>query len=374
MRKRAILNSMLVLSVVLTLVSFSAAAMSASGPTTTIPPDLQGMSESERDQRLEEVYRPDPASPPTTVPELPTHRRILEPVERTMVVHELPLVSTPDESLLSRRVVIDRETGGVIAVGDPGQPIKPVTEQQLAQSTTYQTDRIYLNDNTSQNVYNVDLWVYIANPQCSDSDSCSGGTRKLSGYVWYTASHVFIGSTPSECLYSMHAGIAMGNGISNDWYFSWGGYNCGGSALGSGKGNAISLDSGKWYRIRIWRLAPSGNDWPWGAWVMDWNSGQEWYAGSWTLASGQMISGSVYFTELAEPSVCVTDYYGTHNRWVEYRDPWGKHLYTTGTANYDNSCTNTNLRGVPPASNRYTIDDREVPRTNPNGTVLFNIS
>lgn len=337
--------------------------------TTTLDPVT--MSESDREARISEIYKPDPSSPPTTIPQPPKGPQVEDLPERYITVSEIALSSEPGEALAARRTVIDAETGQIVAVAEPGQPLAPPGEAQTRSSVQYQSDRVFLNDNTTQDVYNTDLWVYIGGPQCSDSDSCSGGIRKTSGYVWYTAMQVNIGNSPSDCRYQMHGGIAMGNGIDNDWYFSWGGYTCGGTSLGPGSGNGISLDNNKWYRIRIWRLAPSGNNWPWGAWVMDWNIGQERYAGSWTLNDGRMISNALYFTEIAEPSVCATDYTGTHNLWVEYRDPSGEHIYTVGTANYQATCTNTNLRDVGTDSNRYTIDDRETTRTNANGYILF---
>lgn len=318
-------------------------------------------------------------SPPTTIPQPPTSPQPQDPPQRFITAVELAVQAAPGEALGARRVVLDSITGEVVAVGEPNQPLVPVgesTSQAVAAAVSYQTDRVYLNDNTTQDVYNVDLWIYIAPPQCSDSDTCSGGVRKTSGYVWFPALQVNIGNSPSECLYAMHAGIGMGNGF-NDWFFDWSGYSeCGATSLGEGKGHGISLDHDKWYRVRIWRLAPSGSTWPWGAWVAQWNMStnqlvQEWYGGSWSLSNGRMVSYALYWTEIAEPNPCPTDYFGTHNLWVEYRDPSGKHIYTTGTANYEATCANTNLRDVGADSNRYTIDDREVTRTNPNGYVLF---
>jgi hypothetical protein len=277
------------------------------------------------------------------------------------------------------RIIGDAATGEVLFQDQPAPLVGPLSNGlQIAAAGGYQTDYVWLTDNTTQDVYNVDLWIYINGTQGSDSpETWTGSARKLSGYVWFTAVQANIGNTPSDSHYAMHAGIAMANGIHNYWYFSWGGYDLynGGQSLGSGKGNSIHLYENTWYRVRIWRVDQSGSNWNWLASVTNWSTQQEWQAGTWSLNNGRMISNAQYWTELSEPTnVGVTDYTGTQNRWVEYRDAahgGTNQIYKQGWAHYLSTVTNTNLRSITPYINRYTVDERETTRYIGDGSLLF---
>lgn len=304
-----------------------------------------------------------------------------DPPEEEITVEFLPLAVNGEVPDGARRILIETDTGEILASALPGQElVRGVFDGGQEATNPYQSDTVWANDITHAGAYAVDLWAYIWTPQCSDSETCESGSRKTDGYVWFTALNTHIGSTPSECLYAMHAGIAMGNGIGNaDWYFTWGGYSgCGSTQIPPGGiGNEIALDHNKWYRIRIWRVTESSpGTWDWIASVTDWATGVEQQAGSFSLDDGEMLSNVQYFTEVAEPDACVTDYTGTSNKWIEFRDPLDPHphRFAQGTVAYEaNGCTDTNLRLAGADVNRFTVNQREVTRNTAQAAALFDM-
>jgi len=381
MRLRRIVAGALVACVVLVVVVVTSVAYGTQAPGTTDTTIATGttVTHTESNPPGPAGDSKDSAWTTTTIPPRPASATSEDPPEKTRTLAFVPLAQ-PGGSEQAYRIVYDAATGQVLAEGAPGEPLAaPSSQGEALLAGGYQTDYVQLNDNTTQDVYNVDLWVYIGGTQGTDyPETWTGTARKTSGYLWFTALQTNIGSTPSDNHYLMHAGIAMANGIHNWWYFSWGGYDHynNDQKIGDAKGNGIHLYENTWYRIRIWRVNQSGSVWNWVASVKPWPNGTELQAGTWGLTNGRMISNAQYWTELVEPTdVGVTDYTGNHNEWVEYRDAahGGTNIiYSQGWAHYMTTVTNTNLRSITPYINRYTIDDREIARSNPEGYLLFN--
>lgn len=231
-----------------------------------------------------------------------------------------------------------------------------------------------MQDLTSTGVYNVDYWTYIYERGCTDGETCTSGQRRNTGFTWYPALQVTLGENANDDNYGMHAGIAMG-GIAqkSNWYFDWSGYNSStGEALEPSKGHEINLLRERWYRVRIWKLdcVYYGLVCGWGAWVLDTVTGQDKYAGAFYLGAADMVSNSLYFNEVIEPNPCRTDILGVHNYGASYRNPGGYWAFGNGINNYEATCSDTNLYPVD-RTNRYTIDDRQVFRTWPGGSLMW---
>lgn len=318
----------------------------------------------------------DPASPPTTrhgsAPDstgfkAPAPRPEAQggaPEDKVRAV--VPTFDTPGRSGNARIIEVDGRTGAMTQSGS--------TATSAAQN--YQSDHVFpFDDINVDNAYNADVWVHIYERGCNDPETCSGGSRDSDGYVWFNALQVNIGTTHSNCLYGMHGGIAKGNGRSSGWFMDWSGYSgCGSTDLGNPKGNNIELQANRWYRMRVWRLdslllgdVPYVN---WGFWIRDESTGIEKYAGAFPLAYGFMMSYATYWTEIAEPDPCRTDLWGVHSQALQYRDPTGNWGFRSASANYDATCTNTNQRRVDPPQ-YYTIDERETPRSTPQGAQMW---
>lgn len=341
---------------------------STGGPTTTVPP---------------KPSKPSPQCAPET--------------EFTAWMEGI----APDGTNKPYRIVSDRH-GKPLAVGRPGEVLQSVGGGSLAllDDPRYQTDRVILNDNTTENTYNVDLWVYVAptSARMYDPETAVDGQRASSGYFWYNALQVSVGKDPSSNLYGLHAGLIIGqhqDTCRNEWYFDWSGYNAAGEPVlpvgGTNaqhlapEGRALTLSEDTWYRVRIWRGERHGKSYNWDCWVTEFVNyqpvGPDQYCGRFILWNTPTISNAMYWTEIYEPpggfepsGPGFTNYWGTHNIMVEYRDAdHGADAipYKRGDVSYMQTAENTNLRCVSPLS-RYTIDDRMVPRVNEQPFTLFN--
>jgi hypothetical protein len=328
-------------------------------------------------------YKPDPSSPTTTVPEggdAPAVERA--PQDEYLVVH--PGISDSKGNLgASRRQVFDSKTGALKAEAAPGESLDAARTRATSEgfgtlASGTQSDHVFLSDIVLDGSYAADLEAFIYERAGScDPDSCTNGQPKTSGYVWFNALQTVHGSNASTDYYGMHAGLARGNGISANWFFDWSGYvTSSGNSLGPGKGHSIQLQKERWYRIRVWRLNqvfPGVYDW--GAWVLDKQTGQEYYAGAWTLAANS-ISNAIYWMELGETlDSCKTDILGVHNNVPRYWFGPYPLSFNRATRNYSGPCdlskpanrqTNTTSPSI-----EYTINDRQKQRTAPQGGQLW---
>lgn len=257
--------------------------------------------------------------------------------------------------------------------------------QQLA-SIQYQTDLVAPADFAPIHdpVYNVDHYVWIATRGCTDSETCSGGVRKSSGYTWFVPINVELGDSLNENEYGLHGGLALGgSGQKNKWYVDWSGYygpdhpQDGDPLPGSPKQSYLNLAENHWYRLRVWRVSCSGTgNYGWLLAVKDITAGTaEKQIGTFCLHA-DTISEAYYFAEIIEPDPCDTDFWGTHSQNIHFRGSGGAFLFPSGVGIYiDNTCGvppggNTNLRSPNP-SIEYTIDERETARGS-NGGITQN--
>lgn len=262
------------------------------------------------------------------------------------------------------------DNSGVV---DPGPEFESVFVRSsdlafAAQSNLNMAQSVFVTDIVDNTTYNVDMDIYVYERGCSDPDTCPGGVPLSSGYTWFMALQVVLGDNASDDDYGMHVGMAKG-GIAqkSNWYADWSGYTTSsGAALPNDPtGWDKVLDDGRWYTLRVWRLGCVYTTCGWGAWVIDKQTGEEFFAGSYTL-DADTITNAASFSEVVESNPCATDILGVHmyNRW--YRTVGGGFGFPHAQIGYQPVCgmgpyANTNIRG-PFWS--YSIDDRMVPRTN----------
>ena len=237
----------------------------------------------------------------------------------------------------------------------------------------YQSDRVWLEALHPNVIYNLDTEVYIYERNRCDADTCTNGRRDRSGFVWFVALGAFLADRNSQCVGYLHGGLGLGNGVSNNWFMDWSGYDagaCNGNlrSLGQGKGHGTALQDRRWYRLRIWRTSWNGYTGCWGFWIKDVASGREHGAGSWCVRGAYQLINPHQFIEIAEDDPCVTDIWGVHSRNPRFRDYDGFWKFSHGQISYENRCANTYLRAL---SSTYWIDDREATRHNRSGDRIW---
>ena len=205
---------------------------------------------------------------------------------------------------------------------------------------------------------------------CSDWDTCTGSSRDMGTFTWFTPIQVNIGSSKGDTDYALHGGLARGgSGWAREsitsWYIDWSGYKASGPTLidpitgwPHKAHNLRSLPTNRWYKIRVSRVScklqsgSSGYGWKMEAW----HKPDKWWfylgsAGVWCLPlSANTITSAWAFVEIIEPSPCNTDFNYVDLRNFHYKDAsaW-KYVDEAdatygGTAGADAQCTDTNWR------------------------------
>lgn len=257
----------------------------------------------------------------------------------------------------------------------------------------YMTDNIELSDITTANADSTSATVTVRTWGCTDADTCPGGSRTTSGYVWFAAVQVDVGPGADDPFtYGLHGGLAVGgSGGQAQLYADWSGYcpsSLGGRALRSG-GTACATPSpnpthkphtvtnlveGRPYRLTFGRVACSVSEvtdvsGPLSGWrmtVADTVTGTTYDAGTWCLPKASMIAHVSAFSELYEPVACTTDLRSVEFADLSYHDPTGTHAFGSAAGRYngndtslDADCANTNLRSPAPGT---VVDERMATR------------
>lgn len=278
-------------------------------------------------------------------------------------------------------------TTGAPATTEPTSTIPP------------QTNRIYMTDHVRypavpSGVDEVAVSMNIATPACSDYDSCSNGVRRSTGYVWFSALGVNLGTTPNDPdAYGMHGGLAFGgSGQQSQLYLDWSGYcpnKLGGNALRDGGSpcrtpnanptfkphTVVGLQAGHWYRLAVRKTTCAKSDvtdvtGPLTGWKMvliDEQTSAEQSGGVWCLPNAPMITEASFFQEVIEPrGPCVTDFRSAQVKNARIHQPagWSTIAHTSGHYNgneteLDADCANANLRTIAPG---HIIDERMTPK------------
>jgi hypothetical protein len=260
------------------------------------------------------------------------------------------------------------------------------------------TSRVYMTDNIdlsapAASTLEAAVDIRVTTRGCSDYDSCLDGSRRASGYTWFSAFGVNLGpSTTSPDYYGMHGGLAFGgSGAQSKLYLDWSGYcpptrgggplRDGGTSCSAGGSNptykphtVLDLSEGAWYTLSI-RSVPcsvsevsdiTGPLTGWEAVLTD-AGGVARSGGTWCLPNAPYVVHTSLFNEIIEQrGPCVTDF-GS----VEFRNPrfrtaagWGGH--TSAYGHYDGNetaadanCPDTNLRI---GSSGQFVDERMVAR------------
>ena len=262
------------------------------------------------------------------------------------------------------------------------------------------TDNADLADITVANVTEVSATVTVSTWGCTDSDTGSGSQRASSGYVWFAAVQVDLGSSANDPhTYGMHGGLAVGgSGAQAQLYADWSGYcpsSSGGLALRSG-GTAcatpsmnpthkphtvVDLVEGRPYRLTFRRTACTvsevfdiaGPVFGWQMTVTDTTTSEVSDAGTWCLPNASAVAHASVFSELYEPVACTTDLRSVTFDHIEYRSPAGVHTFSSASGHYngnetslDADCANVNLRS--PAAGTI-IDERMAAKGSGGGLV-----
>jgi hypothetical protein len=268
------------------------------------------------------------------------------------------------------------------------------------------TDRVYMTDNVDYSalppgVTEVAASVNVATPACSDYDSCVGGVRQSTGYVWFTALGVNLGSSPTDPnTYGMHGGLAFGgSGKLPQMYLDWSGYcpaSVGGAALHDGGSSCaspntkptfkphtvVNLQTDHWYRLAVRSGSCkksevkdiSGPLTGWTLVLIDETTGTEQSGGTWCLPNAGMVAHMSFFQEVIESrGPCTTDFRSAQIKNVEYQSggvwsgvahAWGH--YNGNETALDADCANVNLRTIAPG---HIIDERMTPQGTNGGMV-----
>lgn len=141
------------------------------------------------------------------------------------------------------------------------------------------TDRVYMTDNVDLSpvasaTTEAEVTIRVRTRGCSDYDSCLNGTRRSTGYTWFSAFGVNLGETPtSSVYYGMRGGLAFGgSGRQAQMYLDWSGYcpatyggrplRHGGTACSSPSSNptqkphtVLNLDENHWYRLSVRKVS-----------------------------------------------------------------------------------------------------------------------
>jgi len=253
----------------------------------------------------------------------------------------------------------------------------------------YMTENIDLADVTQPGADQAAVSMWVATRGCIDGDTCSGGVRLSTGYVWFFAMEVDVAtSADSNDVWGLHGGLAFGgSGQQSSLYADWSGYcpaSQGGLALRAGgspcktpnsnptfKPHTVTgLSEQQWYRVTIRKVScttseatdVAGTLTGWQMTVTAQATGLVSDAGTWCIPNASMIAHISLFSELNEPDPCTTDLWGVHMSDPEVHLPSGWLASATAHGHYngggtsgDANCANTNLRT---AGTHYFIDER----------------
>jgi hypothetical protein len=268
------------------------------------------------------------------------------------------------------------------------------------------TSRVYMTDNIdlsapAARTLEAAVDIRVTTRGCSDYDSCLDGSRRSSGYTWFSAFAVNVGpSTTSADYYGMHGGLAFGgSGAQSKLYLDWSGYcpstrgggplRDGGTSCSSGGSNptykphtVLDLAEGTWYTLSI-RSVPcsvsevsdiSGPLTGWEAVLTDLATGASRSGGTWCLPNAPYVAHTSLFNEIIEyRGPCATDFGTVEFRDPRYRTASGWHGHTSARGHYngndtdlDANCSDTNLRV---GSSGQLIDERMMARGSMGGLV-----
>lgn len=299
-----------------------------------------------------------------------------------------------------------------VLVGACTAPVEPVPTSSTPSSSTPTsssttattipplTSRIYMTDNVDLSpvanaTVEAEVRIRVRTRGCSDYDSCANGVRRSSGYTWFSAFGVNLGTTPtSSVYYGMHGGLAFGgSGGQSRMYLDWSGYcpaangggplRHGGTACGSPSTNptqkphtVLNLSENRWYRLSVRKVACSTSEvtdisGPLTGWeivLTDETTAVAQSGGTWCLPNAPYIVHTSLFQEVIESrGPCITDFAAAEFSQPRYRTAagWSTHTYARGhydggRTQYDAGCTDTDLRVIGPDT---VIDERMVPRT-----------
>lgn len=224
----------------------------------------------------------------------------------------------------------------------------------------YQSDRVWLSDYPND-VYNVDYYYWMRTPQMNESNKCDGSGASC---FWFT----MIWSQMDCCNAGFHIGPQRGSSIAGNaganWRMNIDGYENG---VHIGGQSTTNLPTGKWVRVRVWKIASGSSSSSWGVWAL-W-SGTDRYLGSLTI-DGSWLAWSTLAVEIFEQNnQCSTDFVGVYLDNPIYRSAsQGLRSYAQGTANYEANCSNTSWSVI---SDDFIHDGREVSRTVAEGENLW---
>ncbi|MDQ2678986.1 MAG: hypothetical protein M3Y51_09605 [Actinomycetota bacterium] len=263
-----------------------------------------------------------------------------------------------------------------------------------------ETSRRYMTDNVdlspvASGTTEAQVDVRVRTRGCSDYDACLAGVRRSTGYTWFSAFGVNLGtSSTSSVYYGMHGGLAFGgSGHQARMYLDWSGYcpaayggealRHGGTACSSASTNptqkphtVLNLHEDRWYRLTVRRVACevsevsdiSGPLTGWELVLTDSTTSVAQSGGTWCLPNAPYVVHSSLFQEVIEPrGPCVTDFGSAEFRAPRFRSAagWSGHQWALGHYNGgrtadDANCPDTDLRTV---GADHIIDERMVPRT-----------